>query len=106
MRVQVQLAGQILSSYRNLQKEPGKLAALMRAEAKLLNTNMAQAFMKQTTAAQMAVDKLGAFGRAQRIFGTNLIAAGKQIQWTGRQMEYSLTLQIVAAGAAVTKFAY
>lgn len=35
-----------------------------------------------------------------------LLKFGKNVQWTGRQLEYSFTLPIVAAGAASTKWAF
>lgn len=36
---------------------------------------------------------------------SGLIKAGKNLQWTGRQLEFRFTLPIIAAGAAATKFA-
>ena len=45
----------------------------------------------------------GAFSRAMG--GKDLVGFGKNLQWTGRQLEYSFTLPVLAAGGAATKWA-
>lgn len=60
----------------------------------------ARRFQSQIAASQKA---MGRFGSAFSL--SNMEKFGKNLQWTGRQLEYNFTLPILLAGGAATKFA-
>lgn len=69
--------------------------------ADLAKTKAGLAALEKQTARAAGVT--GMFGREIR--QSNLERYGKNLQWTGRQIEYNFTLPILAAGYAATKFA-
>ena len=51
-----------------------------------------------------AVGGLSPMGFAKNLGSSQLVNAGKNINWVGRQLTYNFTLPLAAAGAALTKF--
>lgn len=77
--------------------------ALMRIQVRVINE--ASGPLKQVQRDLGGVN--GAQGKLQQLVrGNYLEKYGKNLQWTGRQLEYNFTLPLVLAGAAATKFAF
>lgn len=103
LRVTIKVDAAEAAKLRAIAKDLAMVQTAARTTGGAFKTAAVPAELSRWQAATQRVQ--AAFAKISSAVGTSLVRIGKDMQWTGRQLEFRLTLPILAAGAAATKFA-
>lgn len=93
------------NEFARLERQIKELKAQARAGSKAMS-DMSRTVAGSSGGWSRATTAVQTFGRHIASIPGHLVNLGKNIQWTGRQLEFRFSLPLIAAGVAVTRWAF